>query len=386
MQRLLLLLIIVSLVATSGLASAEEKTAVTVVTQSVFAQKLVDTLGWGEGLPDKPVDNDYFTILGGNRTFKLEAEDYYDRQSDRVVVRNYPLFGAFSGKGWVHGPNTQTAVHFRFFVPISGKYAVKVSTKGDDQLWSIAGKAFKLNGGSNLKESSLGEIFIPAGLLDFNAVIPPGGAIDYITLTAPTYAAVEPVAGWHPSAPLTGGELDEITASLLALEPQLPEDKGYNKKIIEAVSKPSAPTGFYITDKKMLGKPVAPKWLRAGNAPATLSIPIQTDNLSVYRVRVHFLGTELTASFPSKSVTVKGSPTLEWADFGTFRLPKGVNQLRLSVPPTGGVDVIEVSRKMTSPADYASVTKSARKSDSLIKPEELDSILKSLQEKFKERR
>jgi hypothetical protein len=386
MQRVLLLLIIVSLVLASGPASAEEKAAVTAVTQSVFAQKLVDTLGWGEGLPEKPVDKDYFAILGGNRTFKLEAEDYYDRQSDSIVVRNYQLFGAFSGTGWIHGSGSQTAVHFRFFVPISGRYTIKVSAQGDNQLWSIAGKAFKLNSGSKLKESSLGEVFIPAGLLDFNAVIPPGGAIDYITLTAPSYAAVEPLAGWHPSAPLTGGELDEITAALLALEPQLSEDKGYTKKIIEAVSTASTPAGFYVTDKQVKGKSVAPKWLRAGDSPATFSIPIQTDSLSVYDVRVHFLGTELTAGFSSRSATVKGGPSLEWMDIGTFRLPKGINQLQLSVPPTGGVDVIEVSRKLTSPAAYASVTKSTRKSDSSIKPEELDSILKSLQENFKERR
>jgi len=386
MQRVLMFLLAVSIVAASGLAVAAEKAPVTAVTQLVFAQKLVDALGWGEGLPDNPGEKDYFAILGGNRNFKFEAEEVYDRQSDSVVVRDYPLFGAFSGKGWIHAPGSQTAVHFRVFVPFSGKYTIKASVQGNTQLWSIAGKAFRFNGGSNLNESVLGEAFIPAGTLDFNAVIPPGGAIDYVILTAPSYAAVEPLAGWNPSAQLTGGALDEITASLLALEPQLPEDKGYVKKVIQAVSVSPTPAGFYVTDKQIKGKTVAPKWLRAGPAPATLLIPLQTESLSVYGIRVHFLGPELTAGFASKTRTFKGGPSFDWVDIGTFRLPKGTNSLKLSVSPTGGVDVIEVTKKLTSPADYASVSKSARSSDSLIKPEELDSIIKSLQDKFKERR
>lgn len=379
-------LLAVSIIAASGPASAAEKAAATAITQTAFAQKLVDALGWGEGLPDKPVEKDYLAILGGNRTFKLEAEEAYDRQSDSVVVRDYALFGAFSGKGWIHGPSSQTAVHFRVFIPISGKYTIKVSAQGDAQLWSIAGKAFRLNSGPKLKESVLGEAFIPAGVLDFNAVIPPGGAIDYIILTAPSYAAVEPLAGWNPSARLTGGALDEITASLLALEPLLPEDKGYSRKTVEAAAISPSPAGFYVTDNQIMGRTVAPKWLRAGYAPATLLIPLQTESSSVYGIRVHFLGKELTAGFASKATTFKGSPSFGWVDIGTFRLPKGTNSLQLSVPPTGGVDVIEVSRKLTSPADYASLTKSARSSDSLIRPEEADSIIKSLQDKFKERR
>jgi hypothetical protein len=379
-------LLTVSIITASGTASAAEKASVTAVTQLVFAQKLVDALRWSEGLPDSPVEKDYFAILGGNRNFKFEAEETFDRQSDSVVVRDYPLFGGFSGKGWIHGPSSQTAVHFRVFVPISGKYTIKVSAQGNAQLWSIAGKAFRLNSGSKMNESVLGEAFIPAGILDFNAVIPPGGAIDYIILTAPSYAAVEPLAGWTPSAQLTSGALDEITASLLALEPQLPEDKGYVKKVIQAVSISPVPAGFYVTDKQIKGKTVAPKWLRAGPAPATLSIPLQSENLSVYEIRVHFLGPELTAGFASKSGIFKGGPSFAWVNIGTFRLPKGANSLQLSVPPTGGVDVIEVSRKLTSPADYASATGSGRSSDSLIKPDELDSIIKSLQGKFKERR
>jgi hypothetical protein len=387
MQRVLMFLLAVSIVAVSGHASAAEKTPVTAVTQIVFAQKLVDALGWGEGLPDKPSERDYLAILGGNRSFKFEAEDVYDRQSDSVVVRDYPLFGVFSGKGWIHASSASpTAAHFRVFIPVSGNYTIKVSAQGDAQLWSIAGKAFRFDSGSKLKESVLGEAFIPAGTLDFNAVIPPGGAIDYIILTAPSYAPVEPLAGWNPPARLTGVALDEITASLLALEPQLPEDKGYGKKIIPAGSVSQAPAGFYVTDNQIMGKTVSPKWLRAGYAPATLLIPLQTESSSVYGIRVHFLGPELTAGFASRTATFKGGSSFGWVDIGTFRLPKGANSLQLSVPPTAGVDVIEVSRKQTSPADYASITGSGRSSDSSIKPEELDSIIKSLQDKFKERR
>jgi hypothetical protein len=185
---------------------------------------------------------------------------------------------------------------------------------------------------------------------------------------------------------LTGGALDEITASLLALEPQLPEDKGYAKKMIQADSVSPAPPEFYVTDKQIKGKTVAPKWLRAGNSRASLFIPIQAESSSVYGIRVHFLGPELTAGFGSRTAKFKGGEAFEWVDIGTFRLPKGTSSLQLTVPPTGGVDVIEISRKLSSPADYASIIKSGHSSDSLIKPQEVDPIIKSLQDRFKERK
>jgi hypothetical protein len=84
--------------------------------------------------------------------------------------------------------------------------------------------------------------------------------------------------------------------------------------------------------------------------------------------------------------TVDGKPYLDWVDLGTFRLHKGSSNIQLRLPPTGGIDVIEISRKLSTPAAYAAVTKSKKASDALIRPEELNPLIKSLQEQFKERK
>lgn len=351
-----------------------------------LARKLVDTLGFGEGLPEKPVEKDYLQILGGNRTFKFEAENTFDQQSDPVSVRDYPLFGAFSGAGWVYGTTNQVAVHFKVFLPFSGKYTLKAAAKGDNQLWSIAGKAFRVSFGDKLKESTLGQLFIPAGELEFNAVIPPAGAIDYFTLTAPAYVPIEPLAGWNPAKPLSAAAVNETIASLLGLEPLLPDDANYKPKLIEAASLPGLPGRVHITDNQVLGKTLAAKWVRAFQTGAAITVPIEIETSSVYRVRVRAVGTEMTAGLGQRKITAALKPDFNWIDFGTFRLPKGSNSLELQLPPTGGVDMIEVTKKLSSPADYAAIAKSGLTIDPEIKPADLDALIKSLQNQFKERK
>lgn len=364
----------------------EDKSALNQLKQLDLARKLVDALGFGEGLPEKPSEKDYLQILGGNRTFKFEAEDTFDRQSDPIVVRDYPLYGAFSGKGWVHGTTTPLAVHFKVFIPVSGKYTMKVTAKGDNQLWSIAGRAFRLSSGDKFTESTLGQLFIPAGELEFNAVIPTAGAIDCFTFSAPSYAPIEPFEGWSPAKPLSAAAVNEVIASLLGLEPLLPGDTSYGAKIIEAISLPKLPETVHITDNQVLGKPVAAKWVRAFQTGARIAVPLEIESSSVYRIRVRAVGTEISAGFGQRRITAALKPDLDWVDLGTFRLAKGLNTLELQLPPTGGIDIIEVTRKLSSPADYAAITKSDKKGDSPVTPEELDKIIKSLQSQFKERK
>lgn len=364
----------------------DTKTAPMQLKEFDLARNLVDSLGFSEGLPPQPVEKDYLQILGGNRTFKFEAENTFDQQSDPVAVRDFPLYGAFSGKGWVHAATNPVAVHFKVFIPITGKYTLKVTARGDNQLWSVAGKAFKQSYGDNFSTSDLGEVFIPAGELEFNAVIQPAGAIDTFTFTAPAFAPVEPLAGWNPAKPLTAAPLNETVAALLGLEPLLPVDSSYKTKVIEAASLPDLSARVHLTDKQIYGKPVAAQWVRAFQAVATLSIPLEIEASSVYAVRLRALGTALTAGFGQRMVTVAAKPFLDWIDLGTFRLPKGMNTLTVELPPMGGIDVIEVTKKLSTPADYAAIAKTGLQGETPLKPAELEAVFKSLKEQFKERK
>lgn len=375
---------------TSPVSAAEKPTATRQAAQAQLnefdlARNLVDTLGFSEGLPAKPVDKDYLEILGGNRTFKFEAENTFDQLSDPVSVRDYPLYGTFSGGGWVHGTTTPVAVHFKVFIPVTGKYTLKVTARGDNQLWSVAGKAFKQSFGDKFSTSDLSEIFIPAGELEFNAVIQPAGAIDTFTFTAPAYAPIEPLAGWNPARPLTATALNETAAALLGLEPLLPVDSSYKTKVIEAASLPGLSSRVHITDRQIYGKPVGTNWVRAFQAVATVSIPLEIEASSVYSLRIRGLGTTLTAGFGQMRVTVTPKAYLDWIDLGTFRLAKGMNTLEVELPPNGGIDVIEVTKKLSAPADYTAIAKTGLQGDAPVRPAELDTIVKTLKDQFKER-
>lgn len=386
MLRKIALLMVVLIFGCAAVVVAAEPAGEEPASQGDLARKLVDLLGWSEGLPEKPLDKDYQAILGGGRKFRFEAEDIYDRTYDTVNVRSYDLFGPFTGNGWLHGITVPTAVHFKVFIPIAGKYTLKAVTKGNDQLWSVAGRAFKVNAGDRLKETVIGQMFIPAGTLEFNAVIPPGGGIDYLLFSAPALAPVEPAAGWNFPARLTGGQFAEVAAALLGTEGLLPEDSSARHKLLAAAAAPVLPAGLFLTDSQVLGKPLADKWARAGLVEAQLSIPVEIDASGVYQLKVRFVGSTLSAGFGDRSVTVPAKPYLDWADCGVFRLAKGTATLNLLIPPYGGVDTIELVPRKSSPTDYVAVTKLGKGAGDAVTSADLDRLLKPLSEQFKERR
>ncbi len=384
MPFILALILVFSISTAAPAVFAAENPAAT-VKQLDFAKKLIETLGYSEGLPESPGEKDYLAILKGNRTFRFEAEDIFDRKSDAVSIRDYPLFGPFTGSGWVHGTSTPAAIHFRAFIPVSGNYSFKVSARGNEQLWSIAGRAFKVSFGESLQERKVGQIFIPSGYLEFNTLIPPSAGIDYLIFSAPAQPAIEPAAGWTFDAPLTAAAFAETVSSLSGNELLLPDDTAYPKKSV-AASTSALPAGAQLTEIQIYGKPFAAKWVRATQVPVTISIPVDIEKNGVYRFRIRCMGTDIIAGFGARTVTLPAKPYLEWLDFGTFRLQKGIQTLDVQLPPSGGADMIEISRKLSSPADYLVLNKISSKEDAVLRPEELDAFIKSLQEKFKERK
>ncbi len=366
--------------------AADMKAGVNPVTQLDFAARLIDNFGWSEGLPDKPSERDYLAVLNGKRSFKFEAEDIFDQKTDPLSVRDYNIFGDFTGRGWIHGMPVPSAVHFSVFLPLSGKYTVTAAAKGFEQLWSVAGRAFKVNATQRLKDLLIGQVLIPPGRLEFNAVIPPDGGIDYILFTAPSLAPIEPVSGWNFTAPITRGQLAEVRGALIGNEHLLPDDKLYKARLISPAALNSLPPGVQITESQVHGKPLSQKWVRAGQAPVTLNIPFEAEKPGVYRVRVRYFGAPLMAGFGSRGVTVESKPYLEWVDLGAFRLTKSEHVLQLHLPSSGGVDQVEITRKLSSVTDYLALAGLAGNPDENILPDDLDGIMKSLQEAFKERR
>ena len=346
-----------------------------VVKQGEFAARLVNVTGLAAGLPEKPVLKDYLAILGGNRSYTFEAEEIFDNIADRVTVRTFNAFGPFSGKGWVGGTTTPTPVHFRVLLPLGAKYTFSVASKGDGQIWSIAGKAFRVNAGKTFKEVTAGTITLTSGYLDFNVMLPPDGAIDYVHFEASPLPSAAPLAGWQPDEPLRLSALAEIVTPLLDLENSLPDDKNVPVKPLAVAVYGKLPPAVEVTDSTVLGRPVAPKWVKTGGAPATIDLPLQIDAAAAYRIRVHFTGAELTTVIGNQTITRTGKPYLEWYELGPIRLTAGSHQLRLKLSPFSGVDVVELTKKTTAAADYLAAAKITGNPSTVVKNGDLDAIL-----------
>lgn len=355
-----------------------------VVKQGEFAVRLVTATGLAAGLPEKPALKDYLTILGGNRSYQFEAEEFYDKTGDRVTVRSLNVHGPFSGKGWVSGTTTPTPVHFRVLLPLGGKYTFSVAGKGSGQTWSIAGKAFRVNPGETIKEVTAGTINLTAGYLDFNVMLPAEGVIDYVRFEAPPLPSAAPLAGWQPDEPLRLSTLAEIVIPLLDLENSLPDDKNAPVRPLSVAVYGKLPPNVEVTDSTVLGRPMAPKWVKTGGAPVTIDLPLQIDAAAAYRVRVRFTGAELTAEIGNRTITRTGKPYLEWYDLGPIRLTAGSHQLRLKLSPFAGVDVVELTKKSTAVADYLTAAKITGNPSSVVKNADLDTILPGIASRYQE--
>jgi hypothetical protein len=360
------------------------------VTQGEFMADLVTTLGWDGGLmvkPDakqKPRERDLLAILSGNRSFKFEAEDYYGVKTDNVSVRKYALFGPFTGSGWVSGVAMPTTAHFRIFLPISGVYSFTVAAKGDGQKWTIGGKEFTVSTGAKISEAKVADVSLNAGFQEITVVIPAEGAIDYLLLDAPTLRAIEPVNGWRPKEELTKGELAEVTAVLLGLESKLPDDG--RKSVVSAADVAALPPTAKVTTVDYLGKPVGKKWIRAAYPGALIEIPFTVEKEGLYHLRLHALGDTIKFGIDADKAIVGGKPYLDWVDLGDYRLTEGAHTVRADLKVQQGVDALELIGKKSSPADYLAVSGFTGDAAVSVQRTELDKILASLAERFKERK
>ncbi len=372
----------------TGGAAAEKKVAgkKDVVTQGEFAADLITTFGWEAGLPEKPKDKDYLAILSGKRVFRFEAEDVYNVKKDNVSVRNYSLYGPFTGSGWVNGIGEPTTAHFKVFIPLEGTYTLTVDAKGDGQKWQAGGKEFTVSTGKKLGEAVAGEVPLKAGMQEINVVMPPDGGVDYFVLEALPLTPVEPVGGWRMKEVLKMGALAEVTAALLDLEKALPDDPAIGSKTLTAEDIPQLPPNVKTTTIGYLGKPVAKEWVRADYRGAQLEIPFSLEHSAVYDLKIRALGKALIVELDGRKIAGPAKPYLDWVDMGSYRLESGAHKLLIELTTNGGMDVVQLTGKKASPADYMALCGLKGAPETPVKPTDTDKILASLAERFKGRK
>lgn len=356
-------------------------------TQRDFGRMIVNQFGWSEGLPKEPTDRDYLVILGGKRTFRYEAEQVYNSQADNVTLRNYALYGPFTGTGWLMGVSQQTSANFSVMLPMTGEYSLKAVIKGKDFVWKVGDR--ELRGGNpagNFSEVDFGKVWIKPGLIQLKATIPPEGAIDSFMLVASDHHSIQPFDGWRFNDPLTALQMAQAGVAMKDVFGQLPDDRQAKLLRIAAVDAASPTSEAVATTANFLGPFTARSWLRAGHLGAQLQIPLTVPELGYYELRGRLMGEQLSGSLNGTPFSLKGKPYLDMVSLGLFRLEAGKNLLSLKLPPMGGIDVLELTRKSSSPQDVMRLAGVSGSSDRHVTSDEALNYIKTISEKHQVRK
>lgn len=354
--------------------------AKTVFTQKDFAQLILSNFSWSAGLPAEPTDRDYLQILAGKRTFRFEAENIYNEKTDRVTVREFNIFGPFTGKGWILGVSDTTSAAFSVLLPLEGEYTMKAVVKGDGFVWNLNNTDYRIDSNSgNFREMEVKNIPLKAGIFVINVTIPPEGAIDSFALTAADLAPIQPLIGWRFKEELTAGRMAEIYLAMASLNSQLPESKDNSPTSLSVADVAQIPPAAAKTVAPYLGKFTSREWVRADYRGATLQIPAVVADTGFYTITANIMGERIRGSINQNSFEVKAKPYLDKVSMGLYRLESGDNMITIDLPPMGGIDTLEFRKKSTSPDELLKLAGIKGPAERPITADEAGAFLKSVQ-------
>lgn len=347
-------------------------------TQKDFAQHIINHFAWSDGLPAEPADRDYLLILGGKRTFRYEAENAYNEKTDRVTIREYIMFGPFTGRGWISGVSDTTSATFTVLMPISGEYTLKSVIKGNGFIWSINNKDYRADSKSKIfSDVEIGKIPLKAGIVTIHVTIPPEGAIDSFLFEAPEYAPIQPLIGWRFKERLSAVQMAEIGVSMASLYSQLPESNDKSLKQLSVSESSIIPASAAKTGIVYLGKFSSSEWVRADYRGATIQIPLKIADTGYYGITANIMGGRIKGSVNETRFEVLAKPYLHEMTLGMFRLESGDNMITFDLPPMGGIDTLEFNKKSTSPDDFLKLAGIKGPPERLITAEEAETFLKA---------
>jgi hypothetical protein len=353
-------------------------------TQKDFALMILEQFGWSDGVPKEPADRDYLLILGGKRSFRYEAENSYNALTDRVTVRSFPMFGEFTGKGWLLGVSDETSATFTILLPLSGEYDISAVIKGSGFVWNINGKEYRADAKSEkFQETEIARVPLKAGTITIKTAIPPEGAIDSFSLKSSDHAPIQPLLGWRFREALTAGRMAEVAVAMTNRYSQLPDvERSLSPAPLAVIEKAELPPSAAASTVSFLGPFAATKWVRADYRGATLQIPVVVAETGYYGLTINAVGETISGRVNDTPFKLSGKPYLEKLYAGLFRLESGDNTLLLTLPPLGGIDTIELHKKSTTPDDFLRLAGIPGPPERLIGSKEAAAFLKAVQGAF----
>jgi hypothetical protein len=374
--------IITALLVTALFSWGEDKTPV--FSQKDFARLILQQFSWSGGLPKEPVDRDSLLILGGKRTYRYEAESAYNELTDLVSINSSTMFGEFTGKGWILGVSEPTSSAFTILLPIGGEYNLKAVIKGNGFVWNVGGKEFRVDSKSaNFQEVEVTKVVLKEGIVTINLTIPPEGAIDSFSLSAPDYTSIQPYKGWRFKEKLTAAVLAETVVALTGRFSELPDTgQAASSKSRADFDKMVVPPTVTHTTASYLGTFTSPNWLRADYRGASLQIPLTIAETGYYGLVLNAMGQPLSGSVNDTPFKLAGKPYLYKQDIGLYRLEEGDNMLTVVLPPTGGIDSVQFSKKSSTPDDFLRLAGVPGPANRLVGAEEATAVLKKIQASY----
>lgn len=299
-------------------------------------------------------------------------------------MREFPLFGAFTGRGWLHGVSDTTTSMFTVLVPIAGEYDFKAVIKGNGFVWNFDDKEYRADSNSaKFQDTDIARVRLKAGSVTIKLTIPPEGGIDSFSLSAPDYSPIQPFLGWRFKERLTAVRLAEVAVSLTNRYAKLPDaGSEASPKPFAVADKIALPPAASFTTAPYLGPFSSSKWVRADFRGATIKIPLTVTEAGYYDLIANIMGENISGSVNDTPFKLSGKPYLNKLNLGFYRLESGDNTLTINLPPTGGIDTIEFKKKNSAPGDFLSLAGVSGPADRLIGVEEATLLLKGIKGAF----
>lgn len=327
-------------------ATAAEQTLI----QRDLMINLVDTLGYSFGLPDTPQDSDYSQLLAGRRSFRFEAETYRN-PDDLVAINDFSSFGEFSGPAWVSAISAPTKMRMEFLLPHAGTYRLFTAVRLPGHTLMLEGQSWQINENyPKFQRIDLGEITLNAGMKELIIAMPANGSIDYVEFWAPPLATIMPLNGWEPDAPLTYTDLAVTVLRALDLQSLLPLQ---NENILIEAEESSVDQSFR-TDQRHLGEPHGGFWLRSGAGGGGVTLPFAVETGAVYTLMLNAAGAKRLSGILDEREPWQADfpPYLKENIIGTWFLSPGRHELKIELPPRGGVDLLTLAKRRSTASDY----------------------------------
>ncbi len=201
--------------------------------------------------------------------------------------------------------------------------------------------------GDKFTTVDLGEVTLPSGPTTVVVTLPPGGALDAITLTAPNLTAIAPDPGWQPEAPLTWEVVAITLMQALNLADKLPLASD-PPQTLEAEEIKEIGAARLVEDSH-LGAPSGGRWLRTSVQPATVRMPVELPAAGFFDLSLIAMGEPITVRFNDHlELSATGKAYLDELTLPPVYLPAGSNELAITLPPRGGLDRIMLKPRQTT--------------------------------------